>query len=51
VRNGLTAALPHCRHDITDRGDDEVRLIERNVMAAALGDGLLADTRQRDQRR
>ena len=46
-----TASPPDCREYITDRSDDEIRLVERNVMAAALADDLLADARQCDQRR
>src|SRR3954468_16683214 len=45
------ALPPRCRDDITDRSDYEIRFIERNVMAAALGHDLLADPRQRDQAR
>src|SRR5688572_24938250 len=40
-----TASPPRRRDDITDRSDYEIRLIEWNVMAAALGHDLLADAR------
>jgi hypothetical protein len=46
-----SASPPPCRYDITNRSHYEIRLIERNVMAAALGHDLLADTRQREQSR
>jgi hypothetical protein len=39
-----TASPPRGRDDITDRSDYEIGLIERNVMAAALGHDLPAHT-------
>ena len=51
TRGSGASTPPRCRDDITDRSDYEIRFIERNVMAAALGHDLLADTRQRDQSR
>jgi hypothetical protein len=42
VTERRAASPPPCGNDITDRTDYEIRLIERNVMAAALGDDLLA---------